>query len=286
MRTRERARANDPPMTAREDSDARPLPSPTWCYRCGYNLAGLRPEGVCPECGLEVAASWPVWDLTRCHRAYRDQVRAELWWIGWSAVLAGIVVLGFAVSGCIALLAPSASWSDDAHVKVLAIAALMGLGFTFPLAMFERRWRRHPQPGKAMSAGPRRCYLMGLCLVAAGLCFLIFPAAVLSLYSMFFATVVWIMGAIIVVLGCGAVYVAALRYPRLVLVRTGRPPPPHWHDWLWTAAPLLGLAGMVLEATEVLPLGWGSVVFLAPFASAIAVAWRCMRAMARLKKAP
>lgn len=272
-------------MTAHEDLYARPLPSPTWCYRCGYNLAGLRHEGVCPECGLATAASWPVWDLTRCHRAYRDQVRAELWWIGWSAALAGVVVLGLAVSGGIALFAPDATWTNDAHVIVFAISTFMGLGCTFSLAMLERRWRRHPQPGKAMSAGPRRCYLLGLCLVAAGMCFLIFPAAVFSLYSVLLATIVSIFGVVVVMLGGGAVYVAALRYSRLVLLRAGRSPA-RWHDLMWIGAPIVGLIALTIDVAGWVPPGWGMLAFVATIASAAAVTWRCMRATAGLKMAP
>ncbi|OAB61257.1 hypothetical protein AY599_00025 [Leptolyngbya valderiana BDU 20041] len=42
-----------------EAAAAEPLPAGVLCYQCQYDLAGLDAGGVCPECGLAIAASWP-----------------------------------------------------------------------------------------------------------------------------------------------------------------------------------------------------------------------------------
>ncbi len=55
------------PVTDHEAVAAEPLPAGVPCYRCRYDLIGRVPGEPCPECGLDVAASWPVWDLHKCN---------------------------------------------------------------------------------------------------------------------------------------------------------------------------------------------------------------------------
>jgi hypothetical protein len=66
------------PAAERSSPPAERLPAGVPCYQCAYELAGLAPEGVCPECGLAIAASWPEWDLRACHRLCVEHVGREL----------------------------------------------------------------------------------------------------------------------------------------------------------------------------------------------------------------
>lgn len=77
------------------------VPSNVQCVRCGYVLAGLKPDGVCPECGLPVETSVrDVW-LTRRSVSYRWVVRS-----GAAMVLFGtaVMTIGFYVALGVALL--------------------------------------------------------------------------------------------------------------------------------------------------------------------------------------
>jgi hypothetical protein len=42
------------------------------CFRCGYNLRSLQPEGVCPECGEEVKVSLPGRTLAVAEARWRQ----------------------------------------------------------------------------------------------------------------------------------------------------------------------------------------------------------------------
>src|SRR5690606_24919196 len=145
VRAREGTRANDPPMTTLENSDARPLPSPTSCSGCGYNLAGLEPRGVSPERAPEIARGRPARDLRACPPMYVRHVRGELRWITWTAALVGTSAACFGIAAATdpfeRLLGPGPTAAD----ALLVIGVLAFFGSAGPLGAFERRWRRHPE---------------------------------------------------------------------------------------------------------------------------------------------
>jgi hypothetical protein len=70
------------------------------CRQCGYNLNGLSPTGMCPECGLEIAKSLQTDRLAFADPQWVDTLAkgAKLlaWWLVLSIVLSMVVggVLG------------------------------------------------------------------------------------------------------------------------------------------------------------------------------------------------
>ena len=46
------------------ETPAAPLPPQAICIGCGYDLAGLPEEGLCPECGSSIAESLRLWSNT------------------------------------------------------------------------------------------------------------------------------------------------------------------------------------------------------------------------------
>jgi hypothetical protein len=58
------------------------------CIDCGYNLRGLRPDGVCPECGGAVAASLRGLKLEAASLPWLRAVRRGFKWLRHSILLA------------------------------------------------------------------------------------------------------------------------------------------------------------------------------------------------------
>lgn len=51
------------------------------CLSCGYNLRGLDPNGVCPECGIEVGRSQYGSQLVYCSPEWVDKLADGIGWI-------------------------------------------------------------------------------------------------------------------------------------------------------------------------------------------------------------
>ncbi|MCW5777587.1 MAG: hypothetical protein KIS87_14215, partial [Phycisphaeraceae bacterium] len=77
------------PSMLRPVSAGRPVEAGRRCAKCGYDLAGLRVGGVCPECGTIIAGAGSK-------AAVRDSLTlaplAYLRWLMWVCV--GLAVLG------------------------------------------------------------------------------------------------------------------------------------------------------------------------------------------------
>ncbi len=271
----------DPPT----DTAAQPLPAPTWCYGCGYNLAGLTSDGTCPECGLEIAASRPVWDLRRCHLVYVEHVRAELRWIGWTAAMAGFAAACLAIAAASYPIASVSGAGLDATGAMLVVGIVAVLGAAGPLSVFQRRCRTHPEAGKAITAAPRRSALMGLSIVAMGLGFVVLPGVVIANFLAGLGTIIGLVGVAVALAGGAVFFVAAMRYARLALERGGRKAPARWHDWAW---PMLALLGLVPATRCLVDAGFcwyaASAAFVGVAAALAALAWRCASARAALAR--
>jgi MFS family permease len=59
----------------RVEQDGR-LASNVYCFKCGYNLRGLAPEGLCPECAAQVLDSLPA-GIRTCPNCARKQRQSE-----------------------------------------------------------------------------------------------------------------------------------------------------------------------------------------------------------------
>jgi len=134
------------------------------CYRCGYNLKGIDPAGVCPECAA------PIWPSLRPYLDPSDERMVLLAHPGRTGAALVIVSTGMLLSALVLwwpylhalgrqmknsgalLLVDATVW----HYIVVAVLAAAGFGATFAL--------RHPA-----GAAPPREYRRGLSCARTGL---------------------------------------------------------------------------------------------------------------------
>lgn len=167
--------ANQPTPEPRADA-AEPVsptaerpPAGAACCQCAYELAGLAPGGVCPECGLDISASWPATDLRQCHRVYVEHLAEEFRMLHWAA-LAGWVVLAAtlaaAVGGALAEMADGL-WMVAMGAGMVAMGAVVVL----PLMVWyaRRSLRAHPSTRMTPGASERRRLRRALLLGQVGL---------------------------------------------------------------------------------------------------------------------
>lgn len=63
-----------------------PPPAQPTCWKCGYNLSGVRVDGQCPECGT------PIWSVPP--GAADDKVAATAFILGVSGVVTCVMCIG------------------------------------------------------------------------------------------------------------------------------------------------------------------------------------------------
>ena len=275
------ARAKDAAMQADDQPAPEPkapaserLPAGVSCYGCRYDLVGRVPGEPCPECGLDVAASWPVWDLGACHPQCVDQAYSEL--LGVRSVLACVLV-GAGAGALAGLGAPAARalpiiWSMVVLLVLCsAVAHAAAVPALFGLLLRLRRLR----PPATQASGPaRRWLVIGICLAIV----LLPVAVVLGLVGM--ASLVlhigWILPWSIVVL-CVAITPLALAswaYADTFVRRAGRS---SWARWPLPLIVAPALAGSLVPVVPTVAPGTfeaiaGGVHVL--LASSIAIAWQ------------
>ncbi len=94
------------------------------CLRCGYNLRGLNPDGVCPECGTAIGRSQYGNLLRYCDPDWVEQLASGMNWMVASIVLG--LVLGI-IAGGIAGATKGASASSLVMDIVQVFVAIISL---------------------------------------------------------------------------------------------------------------------------------------------------------------
>ncbi len=139
--------------------------APLYCRRCGYNLFGLKADGSCPECGLE------VWE-TILHTV--DPAASHLPKLRNPAAVGNALLwLVICMVAAVLLLAvrPVAVWIDDldkSGVRDLSVWTPVELAFGSGLAALAALWsvwRFGPPRGADAGGAVRR----GVGLLGAGL---------------------------------------------------------------------------------------------------------------------
>lgn len=260
------------PDAERLDPAAEPLGAGVLCYQCTYDLVGRVPGEPCPECGLDVAASWPAWDLRACHRVCVDQAYGEL--LGVRVVLTCVLVASGA--GALAGLGVEAAralpsiWS---MVMLLALFAAAACAAAVP-ALFGLllRLRRVGHPA-ALASEPARRWLV----ISVRVAMVLLPAAVaLGLVGM--TSRLLHIGAMLpwsIVVLCAALVplaMASWAHADATVRRAGRPRLHRWPVPLIAAPALAG--ALVPVAALVVPSRFDTIAggVLVLLATSIAIA--------------
>ncbi len=158
----------DAPAPARADAATQTIAGDVPCAGCGYNVRGLSPLGLCPECGFAISTSLPLYEARRASLAPPDAPAAR-------AGVEGAVVslLAFALMWVPA--AAPAAWyffpyrNSPAGESPGRVALLAAACAAWVLAWWGAwkltRWPFEPPP--AGSLGPRTVARWGLTLYAS-----------------------------------------------------------------------------------------------------------------------
>lgn len=246
------------PATEHEAVAAAPLPAGVLCYQCTYDLGGLAASGVCPECGLEIAASWPSWDLRACHRSYVEHTHREMLKLGGAA--AGLALIG----GGLAVLALVWGMSIGEEVQRWVLAAIgveviltFSASFNF-LVKFGEASLAHPGGDHAPGTAVRRRIRVGTYVFGFGF-FIAFALFVVAfMYATSFAVGLAMAAVTFACIGTFIAVRAIGVYSRLTLERVGGDAPPLVLERPPALLALAGVPVVPLAALDVVPWLWAA----------------------------
>lgn len=265
------------------DGAAMPLAAGVLCYRCGYDLVDRVPGEPCPECGVDVAASWPPYALGDCHAVFLEHLGGEVGRLLGAASM-GALGAAFAAGGaCVGGLPTRADWKAMVVFALLAAAIIAGGGALGNLIRTASELRRHPNRAQTPGAATRRVLFEGVLLIAAGL-FITLTLGVMSVgVAVQFGAIVAAIGAIIVCTGLVMVYVNALDYTAQALDRAGGRRGALAWEAIVALLPLVAAPLVFPAALGMMPWWWvfaGAMAGVACALSGLSVrAWRAQRAI-------
>lgn len=263
---------------------AEPLPARVLCYQCQYDLVGRVPGEPCPECGLDVAASWPVWDLRACHPLYVWHLRGELLRIGAAALIACATLIWLAMA---AFVFGGPLLGDAAFVLVFVTGAIgfgFGLFFLPAVGFAERCLRRHPNPLRTPGAGLRRAMRWSMLVWGIGWLGLGVPGLLLADAGVGSGLGLFVAGTMISAGAWSMLFALALMYAGSMLDRAGQRGGIRRAEAALGYAPLVGLALLPLAIFGVISYWWVLSATLAGLAGAAGgLTLRCVRARRVLK---
>ncbi|MEQ8316726.1 MAG: hypothetical protein RIE77_12705 [Phycisphaerales bacterium] len=204
----------------RQDADT--IPAGVACTGCRYELAGLPRGGVCPECGLDAPASWPVYDLRRCARPYVANVLDELRVLNWVTIAAWVVLASAAIAGLGAAFEGRGGGVAIAAMSfgLLAVAGLVPL----PLLVLYA-WSalaQHPNTRTAPGGAERVRLGRALLVAQLGLWGVLGLGLLAGFLDVRVAWPAFVAAMAIALIGLGWACLEALAYAAHVLDRAGR----------------------------------------------------------------
>ncbi len=270
-----RGSTNDPAMhSGAEHVEGVP---PEWarCVRCGYAIVGLRPDGVCPECGLGILASWPQWELRECHGAYIRHLFDEL------GALHGVAsIVGLAALVGVGTTVLSVTVSGDPRMYVLAggiasacILSGIALGQLFQLI---KHLYKHANSNWTYGSSLRRCMKLGVIVIGVGEVVAFVLGLLAFVYASQVGSAVILIGAVLVFAGLGLIHLNGMLYAAFTLERAGDTRRRSTLTDLSWLLPFVGLIGFPFTVFGVLDWWWIAAVGLLGVAIAAAtLARRC-----------
>ncbi|OAB61258.1 hypothetical protein AY599_00030 [Leptolyngbya valderiana BDU 20041] len=272
------------PSAARLDPAAEPLGAGVLCYQCQYDLVGRVPGEPCPECGLDVAASWPAWDLRQCHPLYVWHVRGELLRIGAAAFIAGATLVWLAIAAFVF----GGPWSGDMAFVLVLASGMLGLGFGLfflPAVGFaEKRLRQHPNHRRTPGARLRRAMEWSMLIFGIGWLGFVTPGLIVGDAGSASGWALLAAGTVVIAVGLSVLFALALTYAGSMLERAGRRGGHGRGEAALGFGPVAGLVLLPLAVFGVISYWWVLSATLAGLAGAAGgLALRCLRARRVLK---
>lgn len=197
---------------------ASPLPAGVPCYQCAYDLAGLLPGGVCPECGLAISASWPRRTADGEARRRADRARGRIRLVLATTIMLFVLNASLVLAACGAVVNAAGQYSqatfEDGEGAIVAgtlLALLAGVAYATMVAVVAAT----PRP-----AGERKrlATRVGGPMMVAGLV-AILPGAFMGVPFLLLA------GMLAIPVGNALCIVGMLGICGDVLARVGRPRP-------------------------------------------------------------
>lgn len=203
----------------RRDDDT--IPAGIACTGCEYELAGLPRGGVCPECGLAVPASWPVYDLHECARPYVVHVLDELRMLNWATLAAWVVLASAAIAGV-----GTAFEGRGGRVAITAMSfGLLAVAGLVPLPLLVLyAWSaltQHPNTRTAPGGANRTRLRRTLLVAQLGLWGVLGLGLLAGFADVRIAWPFFIAAAAVAMAGLGWACLEALAYTAHVLYRAG-----------------------------------------------------------------
>lgn len=228
------------------------------CVRCGYDLANLPREGVCPECGTPIEKSYLPDLLQNRSPEYLTQLRS-----GLSLVLNGILVMVSVTIVSIGVAFAMISWLNTVVAIVMVACTLVILfgwwrlttpdpGYAAP--QFDRTSRRVIRVAVVVQAAASLANV-GLGQLGGMTSFTPGAAPVIQPTMLAFAIVVWVASTAAMI----AQFFAAMLYVRWLALRV---PDQKLHDkarqfmWLGPVLYIVGFACLLLGPLIALIMYW------------------------------
>ncbi|MEQ8843546.1 MAG: hypothetical protein RIB58_01730 [Phycisphaerales bacterium] len=211
----------DQPTPEPKPDAAERLPAGVVCYQCRYDLAGLDAGGVCPECGLAIAVSWPRSGASGEARRRAQRARGRIRLVLATTIMLLVLNASLVLAACGAVVNAVGQYAqgtfEDGEGAIVAgtlLALFAGLAYATMVAVVAAMPR-------LAGERPRLATRVGGLMMVAGLV-AILPGGFMGVDFLLLA------GMLAMLVGNALCIVGMLGICGDVLARVDRPRPRRW----------------------------------------------------------